>query len=59
MNSGGYAVIDDEYVLLSVSMSAPNTATISAAYSIPCLQHAAGARIWFADGSTGSDTRIC
>ena len=51
VNSGGYAVIDDEYVLLSGLDVGTNTATISRGVldTVPAA-HAAGARIWFADG---------
>lgn len=60
VNSGGYAVIGDEYVLLSGLDVGTNTATISRGVldTVPAA-HAAGARIWFADGSTGySDTEF-
>lgn len=57
VNSGGYAVIDDEYVLLSGLDVGTNTATISRGVldTVPA-EHSAGARIWFADGNLGFST---
>lgn len=55
--AGGYAVIDDEYVLVSAIDATAGTATISRGLldTVPAT-HAAGARIWFADGYLGFST---
>ena len=58
VSSGTYAVIGDEYVLVSALDATAGTATISRGVldTVPA-DHAAGARIWFAEGWTGySDT---
>lgn len=57
VEAGGYAVIDDEYVLISAIDATAGTATISRGLldTVPA-EHAAGARIWFADGWQGFDT---
>lgn len=54
---GGYAIIDDEYVLISAIDAIALTATISRGVldTVPA-EHAAGARIWFADSYTGFST---
>lgn len=54
--AGGYAVIDNEYVLVSAIDSIAGTATISRGVldTVPA-EHSAGARIWFADGFQGFD----
>ncbi len=54
---GGYAIIDDEYVLVSAIDATAGTATISRGLldTVPA-EHAAGARIWFADGAQGFST---
>ena len=54
---GGYAIIDDEYVLVSAIDATAGTATLSRGLldTVPA-EHAAGARIWFADGDTGFST---
>lgn len=51
---GGYAIINDEYVLVSAIDATAGTATISRGLldTVPA-EHAAGARIWFADGDQG------
>lgn len=53
--SGGYAIIDDEYVLVSAIDAGAGTATISRGLldTVPTT-HSAGARIWFADGNEGA-----
>ena len=55
--AGGYAIIDNEYVLVSAIDAGAGTATISRGVldTVPAA-HAAGARIWFADGDTGFST---
>ena len=57
VSSGGYAVIESEYVLISAINWIAGTATISRGVldTLPAT-HAAGARIWFADGFQGYDT---
>lgn len=52
--AGGYAVIDDEYVLVSSIDANAGTATISRGVldTVPA-PHSAGARIWFADSYQG------
>jgi len=54
---GGYAIIDDEYVLVSAIDAVTGTATISRGLldTVPA-EHSAGARIWFADGDHGFST---
>jgi hypothetical protein len=54
---GGYAVIDDEYVLVSAIDWLAGTATISRGVldTVPA-DHAADSRIWFADGYQGFET---
>lgn len=54
---GGYAVIDEEYVKVSVIDAIAGTATISRGVldTVP-TEHLAGSRIWFADGYQGFDT---
>lgn len=54
---GGYAVIDDEYVLVSAIDPTALTATISRGVldTVPAA-HDAAARIWFADGYQGFET---
>lgn len=56
VTAGGYAVIDNEYVLVSAIDATAGTATLSRAVldTVPDT-HAAGARIWFADGWQGLD----
>lgn len=56
VSSGGYAVIESEYVLISAINWIAGTATISRGVldTLPAT-HAAGARIWFADGFQGYD----
>ena len=53
---GGYAVIENEYVLVSAIDAGAGTATISRGVldTVPA-EHAAGSRIWFADGYVGFD----
>ncbi len=55
--AGSYAVIDDEYVLVSAIDAVSGTATISRAVldTVP-TEHAGGTRIWFADGDQGFST---
>lgn len=55
--AGGYAVIDDEYVLVSAIDATAGTATIARGLldTVPA-DHADGARIWFADGAQGFST---
>lgn len=55
--AGSYAVIDDEYVLVSAIDAVAGTATISRAVldTVP-TEHAGGTRIWFADGDQGFST---
>ena len=55
--AGGYAVIDDEYVLVSAIDAIAGTATISRGVldTVPAT-HSASARIWFADGYLGYST---
>jgi len=57
VEAGGYAVIDDEYVLVSAIDATAGTATIARGLldTVPA-EHAAGSRIWFADGFAGFDT---
>jgi hypothetical protein len=57
VEAGGYAIIGDEYVLVSVIDATAGTATISRGLldTVPA-DHAAGTRIWFADGAQGLDT---
>jgi len=52
--AGGYAVIDAEYVLVSAIDAVDGVATISRGVldTVP-TEHAAGARIWFADSWQG------
>ncbi len=54
---GGYAVINAEYVLVEAIDWLAGTATIARGVldTVP-VAHAAGARIWFADGYHGLDT---
>ena len=54
VTTGGYAIIGDEYVLVSAIDAGAGTATISRGMldTVP-VEHDAGARIWFADGSHG------
>jgi len=54
--AGGYAVIGDEYVRVDAINASAGTATISRGVldTVPGT-HAAGARIWFADGYQGVD----
>lgn len=54
---GGYAIIDNEYVLVESIDWLAGTATIARGVldTVP-TEHAAGARIWFADGYQGFDT---
>jgi len=51
---GGYAIIDDEYVLVLAIDAVTGTATISRGLldTVPA-EHSASARIWFADGDLG------
>lgn len=53
---GVYAIIDDEYVLVSAIDASAGTATISRGVldTVP-ESHSAGARIWFADSYQGFD----
>lgn len=55
--AGGYAIIDDEYVLISAIDATAGTATIARGLldTVPA-PHAAAARIWFADGDHGFST---
>lgn len=55
--AGGYAVIDAEYVLVEAIDWLAGTATIARGVldTVP-VAHAAGARLWFADGYQGFDT---
>lgn len=54
---GGYAIVGSEYVLVESIDWLAGTATIARAVldTVP-TEHAAGARIWFADGYQGFDT---
>ena len=54
VEAGAYAIIDDEYVLVSAIDATAGTATIDRGLldTVPA-DHAAGSRIWFADGSQG------
>lgn len=54
---GGYAIIGDEYVLVSAIDTVTGTATISRGMldTVPA-EHSAGTRIWFADGDQGFST---
>ena len=54
---GGYAVIGNEYVLVSAIDWMAGTATIARGVldTVP-VAHAAGSRLWFADGWQGFDT---
>ncbi|MCU0988046.1 MAG: phage tail protein [Xanthomonadales bacterium] len=54
---GGYAVIENEYVLVSAIDAGANTATISRGVldTVPA-DHVAGSRIFFADGYAGFST---
>lgn len=54
VETGGYAIIDDEYVLVSAIDATAGTATISRGLldTVPA-EHSAGARIWFADAYQG------
>lgn len=54
VETGGYAIIGDEYVLVSAIDAAAGTATVSRGLldTVP-TEHADGARIWFADGDHG------
>jgi len=53
---GGYAIIGDEYVAITAIDAASGSATIGRGVldTVP-VDHAAGARVWFADGNVGSD----
>ena len=55
--SGGYAIIGDEYVLVSAIDAGALTATISRGVldTVPA-DHTASTRIWFADGDVGFST---
>lgn len=55
--AGGYAIIEDEYVLVSAIDADALTATISRGVldTVPAT-HTAGVRIWFADGAVGFST---
>ena len=55
--AGGYAVIENEYVLVSAINWLAGTATISRGLldTVP-IEHGAGARIWFADAYQGFST---
>lgn len=57
VEAGGYAIIDDEYVLVSAVDATAGTATIARGLldTVPA-EHAAAARIWFADGDHGFST---
>jgi len=57
VEAGGYAIIDDEYVLVSAVDATAGTATIARGLldTVPA-EHAAAARIWFADGDQGFST---
>lgn len=57
VEAGGYAIIGSEYVLVEAIDATAGTATISRAVldSVP-VEHAADARIWFADGFQGFET---
>lgn len=57
VEAGGYAVIGDEYVLVSAINAIALTATISRGVldTVPA-DHSAGARIWFASGWQGFST---
>lgn len=57
VETGGYAIIDNEYVLVSAIDAGAGTATISRGLldTVP-TEHSAGARIWFADGDQGFST---
>lgn len=54
---GGYAIVDNEYVLVSALDWLAGTATISRGVldTVP-TEHAASSRIWFADGFSGFET---
>ncbi len=54
---GGYAIIGDEYVLVSAIDAGAGTATISRGMldTVPA-EHNASARIWFADSAAGFST---
>ena len=54
---GGYAIIDNEYVLVSALDWMAGTATISRGVldTVP-TEHAASSRIWFSDGFSGFET---
>ena len=54
--AGSYAVIDSEYVLVEAIDAGAGTATLARGVldTVPAT-HAAGARIWFADGWQGVD----
>lgn len=54
---GGYAVIDNEYVLVTALDATALTATISRGVldTVPA-EHVAGSRIWFSDNFVGFDT---
>lgn len=57
VTAGGYAIIGDEYVLVSAIDAGALTATISRGVldTVP-VAHTASSRIWFADGLTGFST---
>jgi len=57
VEAGGYAVIDNEYVLVSSIDALAGTATISRGIldTVPA-EHLAGARVWFSDGFSGFST---
>lgn len=57
VEAGGYAIIGSEYVLVSAIDWQAGTATISRGVldTVP-VEHAAGSRIWFADGFHGFET---
>ncbi len=55
--SGGYAVIENEYVLVSAIDPIALTATISrGVFDTVPVAHVASSRIWFADGYQGFET---
>lgn len=55
--AGGYAIIDNEYVLVSAIDAIAGTATIARGLldTVP-TEHTAGTRLWFADGDQGFST---
>lgn len=53
---GGYAIVDDEVVGITAINATAGTATITrGVLDTVAATHAAGARIWFADGYQGAD----